>query len=82
MGKVVNVEPNRPKYPQVKIELAGPVQRRGEIDFGFIAMVTAVQDAMREANVPQQDLSNFYGEAAEDADLLQTCLRWVEVDLR
>lgn len=82
MAKIVKVERDRPKYPQVRIELAGPVQRRGEIDFGFIAMVAAVQEAMREANVPQQDLSNFYEEAAEDDDLLRTCLRWVDVEVR
>jgi len=39
---------------------------------------------MRQAGIPLQELSNFCAEAADaqDDNLLRTCLRWVDVDVR
>jgi hypothetical protein len=82
MAKFLEVERGRPKYPHVRINVAGPGQPTGDPGCGFIATVAAVQEAMREADVPRQDLSNFYVEAAENDDLLQTCMRWVQVVVR
>lgn len=67
---------NGPKYPRVKVEVMG---HHG----GFYPTVTAVQAAMRSAGVPRQELSNFYQDAAGTGDnLLRTCLRWVDVEVR
>jgi hypothetical protein len=51
---------------------------------GFQPTVTAVQAAMRQAGIPLQELSTFYEDAADgdENNLLRTCLRWVEVDIR
>ena len=39
---------------------------------------------MRRAGMPVHELSNFCAEAAdaEEDNLLQTCMRWVDVDVR
>jgi hypothetical protein len=39
---------------------------------------------MRRAGVPLQELSDFYADVAEgdEDNLLRTCLRWMDVDLR
>lgn len=65
-----------PKYPRVKVQVMGAGS-------GFYPTVTAVQAAMSRAGVPQHELSNFYGEAAESGEenLLRTCLQWVNVDV-
>jgi hypothetical protein len=65
-----------PKYPSVKVRMIGT-------NGGFYPTVAAVQAAMRQAGIPMQELSSFCEEAAEgDGDnLLQTCLRWVDVDV-
>jgi hypothetical protein len=75
-GNVINVETG-PRYPRVKVQLTGP-------NGGFDATVVAVQKAMRRAGVPLPELSNFYQDAtADDGDnLLSTCLRWVDVEVR
>jgi hypothetical protein len=50
---------------------------------GFYPIVAVVQAAMRRAGIPVHELSNFCAEAMEGEDnLLQTCLRWVDVDVR
>jgi hypothetical protein len=82
MAKFMEVKRGQPKYPNVRINVAGPRQQTGDPNCSFVATVAAVQNAMREADVPQQDLSNFYVEAAESDDLLQTCVRWVQVIVR
>ena len=68
---------NGPKYPRVKVHVTGPYA-------GFYSTLAAVQAAMRRAGVPLQELSNFYADAAEESEdnLLRTCLRWVDVELR
>jgi len=66
-----------PKYPRVKVQIAGAYG-------GFHPTAAAVQAAMRQAGIPLQELSNFCAEAADaqDDNLLRTCLRWVDVDVR
>lgn len=75
-GNAITIE-NRPKYPLVKVHVAGAYG-------GFQPTVSAVQAAMRQAGIPLQELSTFYEDAADgdEDNLLRTCLRWVEVDLR
>ena len=75
-SNAVNIR-SGPKYPRVKVEIAGAYG-------GFYPTVAVVQAAMRRAGVPLQELSNFCAEAAEaqEDSLLQTCLRWVDVDVR
>jgi len=66
-----------PRYPQVKVQIAGA-------SGGFYPTVAVVQAAMRRAGIPLEELSNFCAEAAEtqEDNLLRTCLRWVDVDVR
>jgi hypothetical protein len=66
-----------PKYPQVKVQVAGA-------SGGFYPTVAVVQEAMRRAGIPLEELSNFCAEAAEtqEDNLLRICLRWVDVDVR
>ena len=75
-GNAINIE-NGPRYPRVKVQLIGP---SGD----FYPTVTAVQTAMRRAGVPLQELSNFYQDATtgDEDNLLRTCLRWVDVEVR
>ena len=75
-GNTINIE-NGPKYPRVKVQLRGPYG-------GFFPTVVAVQAAMRRAGVPLQELSNFYQDATagDEDNLLRTCLRWVDVEVR
>jgi hypothetical protein len=51
---------------------------------GFHPMVAAVQNAMRQAGLPLQELSTFYEEAADgdENNLLRICQRWVTVDVQ
>jgi hypothetical protein len=66
-----------PKYPCVKVQM---LKSFG----GFHPTVVAVQEAMRQAGIPLQELSTFYADAAESSEdnLLRTCQRWVDVDVR
>jgi hypothetical protein len=65
-----------PRYPRVKMQMTGSYG-------GFFPTVAAVQDAMRRAGIPLQELSNFCADASasDDDNLLKTCMRWVDVDL-
>jgi len=65
-----------PRYPRVKVHVVGAT--------GFYPTVAMVQEAMRRAGIPVHELSNFCAEAADtqEDNLLQTCLRWVDVDVR
>ena len=51
---------------------------------GFHPTVSAVQAAMREDGLPLQELSTFHQDAAagDEDNLLRTCQRWVDVDVR
>jgi hypothetical protein len=75
-GNAISIA-NGPKYPRVKVHVTGPCG-------GFYSTVAAFQAAMRRAGVPLRELSDFYADAAEgeEDNLLRTCLRWVDVDLR
>ena len=75
-GNTINSE-NGPKYPAVKVHMMGGC-------VAFHQTVCAVQTAMRQAGLPLQELSSFYEDAADgdEDDLLRTCLRWVDVDVR
>jgi len=66
-----------PRYPHVKAHVVGAYG-------GLYPTVAVVQAAMRRAGIPVHELSNFCAEAAdaEEDNLLQTCLRWVDVDVR
>jgi hypothetical protein len=68
---------NEPKYPFIRVQVAGT-------GGGFHPTVAAVQAAMTQAGIPEQELSNFYEDAAEgdEDNLLRTCMRWVDVDVR
>jgi hypothetical protein len=68
---------NGPKYPLVKVHMTGAYG-------GFHQTVAAVQAAMRQAGIPLQELSTFYEDAAggDEDNLLRTCQRWVDIDLR
>ena len=75
-GNAINIS-SGPKYPRVKVQVVGAYG-------GFCPTVAVVQAAMRRAGIPLQELSNFCAEAAEaqEDNLLRTCLRWVDVDVR
>src|SRR5664280_2843287 len=66
-----------PNYPLVEVTMMGAYG-------GFHPTVFAVQAAMCQAGIPLQELSTFE-EGAADGDednLLRTCQRWVDVDVR
>jgi hypothetical protein len=75
-GNLITLE-NRPKYPGVTVQAADTFG-------GFHPAVAAVQEAMRMAGAPLQELSAFYEDAAEgdEDNLLRTCQRWVDVSVR
>jgi hypothetical protein len=68
---------NGPKYPLVKVAMMSA-------SGGFHPTVAAVQTAMRQAGIPLHELSAFYEDAADgdEDNLLRTCQRWVDVDVR
>jgi len=65
---------DKPKYPNIEVELSGK-------DGNAFAILGRVKTAMRKANVPVADITEFLSEAmaGDYDDLLQTCMRWVEV---
>jgi hypothetical protein len=64
-----------PKYPNVTVKLVGR-------DGNAFAILGSVKSAMKRARVPNDEIDAFIVEATSgDYDnLLQTCMRWVEVD--
>jgi hypothetical protein len=66
-----------PRYPEVKARSVGTYG-------GFYRTVAVVQAAMRQAGIPPQELSKFCAEprTRREDNLLRTCLRWVDVDVR
>jgi len=62
------------KYPDVEVQLS-------ETDGNAFAILGRVQRALRQADVPSDEIDQFRKEAtAGDYDhLLQTCMRWVDV---
>jgi hypothetical protein len=63
-----------PKYPEVTVNLVG---RNGN---AFL-ILSRVRKALKEANVPIEELDLFINEATSGDynDLLATCMRWVNV---
>lgn len=63
------------KYPNITVELT-------DNDGNAFAILGLVRRAMLQAGVPQSEIAEFMGEATSgDYDhLLQTCLRWVNVE--
>lgn len=66
---------NEVRYPDVTVELVGG-------DGNAFAVMGAVQRALRKAGVSQEEQDAFLKEAMSgDYDhLLQTAMRWVEVE--
>lgn len=74
-GQAIAIQ-EEPKYPRIKVQMI-------RTSAGFQSTVAAVQSAMRRAGIPLQELSTFYADAAEGSeDLLRTCQRWVDVEVR
>ena len=64
-----------PRYPEIAVELIGH-------DGNAFAMLGRCRQAMHEAGLPQAEVDLFMAEAtAGDYNhLLQTAMRWFEVD--
>ena len=62
------------KYPNVEVQLTGG-------DGNALLVIGRVQNALRKAGAPQDELTAFREEAMSgDYDnVLQTCMRWVNV---
>lgn len=62
------------KYPDVKVRLSGT-------DGNALMIVGRVQDALRRADVPPDEIEAFGDEAlSDDYDhILVTCFKWVDV---
>jgi hypothetical protein len=63
------------KYPNIKVQLVGR-------DGNAFAVLANVEQALRHAQVPASEITQFMDEAlSDDYDhLLQTCMRWVVVN--
>lgn len=64
----------RPKYPDIEVELVG-------YDGNAMVIIGRVSTALRRGRVPREDIDAFVEEATSgDYDnVLQTCMRWVDV---
>jgi hypothetical protein len=64
-----------PKHPEITVKLVGG-------DGNAFAVLGSVIRAMRAAKLPDDEIRQFRDEAMSgDYDkLLQTCMKWVEVD--
>lgn len=62
------------KYPAIKVKLTGR-------DGNAFAIIGAVDKALRAAKVPDEERKAFRDECMSGNydELLQTCLRWVDV---
>lgn len=63
------------KYPQITVQLSGE-------DGNAFSILGRVQKALRRGGVPQDEIKQYLDDAMSgDYDhLLQTTMRWVEVD--
>lgn len=64
-----------PKYPNITVKLTG-------VNGNAFMLIGTVQKALRQNNVPKAESDLFMEEAmAGDYDnVIQTCLKWVEVE--
>lgn len=64
----------KPRYPNVEVELSGH-------DGNAFMIMGRVSKAMKKANVPQTEIDQFMKEckSGDYDNLLQTCMKWVEV---
>jgi hypothetical protein len=64
-----------PRYPHITVKLVGE-------DGNAFAILGRCQQAMRQARLPKAEIDAFFAEAKSgDYDhLLQTCVRWFEVE--
>jgi len=64
-----------PKHPDIIVKLVGE-------DGNAFAILGRCRQAMREADLPKDEVDEFFTEATSgDYDhLLQTCMRWFEVE--
>lgn len=63
-----------PKYPEIEVELN---------DGNAFAIIGTIQKQLRRHGVAKQEIDNFIAEATSDDynHLLQTCMKWVNVNL-
>jgi hypothetical protein len=66
---------SEPKYPNITVELIGQ-------DGNAFVVLGLTRKALKRGGVPQEEVEAFTKEAtAGDYDhLLQTCMKWVEVE--
>jgi hypothetical protein len=66
---------NEVKYPDVKVQLTGE-------DGNAFFIIGCVSNALKRAGVSKEEVEQFQKEATSgDYDnVLQTCMRWVDVD--
>ena len=66
---------NTVKYPEITVKLV-------DGDGNAFAILGSMRKAMNMANIPQEEIQNFFNEAmAGDYNhLLQTCMKWVNVE--
>jgi hypothetical protein len=64
-----------PKYPEIEVQLTGE-------DGNAFSIMGRVVEAMREAKVPQDEITKFTKEcmSGDYANLLATCTEWVTCD--
>ncbi len=64
-----------PKYPEITVQLTGE-------DGNAFFIIGAMRRALRENGVPPVEINQFMQEAksGDYNDLLQTCMRWVNVE--
>lgn len=62
------------KYPNITVQLTGQ-------DGNAFFILGTIQKALRDAEVPNPEIDEFYREATSDDydHLLRTCAEWVEV---
>lgn len=64
------------KYPNITVKLVGE-------DGNSVAIISAVRRALLRNRIPQEEIDAFLKEAFSSSGtdgVLQTCMRWVEVE--
>ena len=62
------------KYPEIEVQLTGQ-------DSNALNLIGLVKNALRDAGVEQDEISEFITEATSGNHdhVIQTCMKWVEV---